>query len=579
MKNRNQHGAIAVMAAFFVVLMLSVGALAVDLGNAYQRKRELQSQADLAALSASAKLPNQSQARAEVKDYLTYNLKAGQTAISSAALADGDLLNGEVQFPAAFTMKVYAPAARVNFGLATVMGFTHTNVAATATVQAGTPAAGAIMPYYAVGGSGCDFGPQALTDPANGQKKVNASQVPSLTPPLSNPDEVSNKAESVSVTPFALNVGDSTVALTITGKNLSQVSNVAFLRGSDDLAPAGSPNAVETAPDTNPNNQTVTVAVPVSVANTAGVWWIRTYSDTNGQAKGWTPVGDALPIRVGDGVIACQSASASGNFGSLKLPRQGETPASWLALNAAIGLKSPLSLAVHPSPGSGYCLVGGTDTVYSDTTGATTPLPDTNCVDSDPGLTASATSQGLITSYGGTDGRLKKPTSEDPADPSKGCAPDGTKTSRTVLGVTGINNDRLSCFLTTSTTLGAVSLESYGGPAVFSDRIYSSPRFVWIPVIKVNPSNGGSEHYAITDFRPAFITSETMASTKASPQFAAEGGIAKTPATTSNGLIVENNRLTSLGVIFFNSKALPTVGDFPVGPYVGKGPMAIRLVD
>ena len=48
-----EDGAVAVMTALMVLLMLSVGALAVDLGNAMTRKRDTQSQADFATLAGA----------------------------------------------------------------------------------------------------------------------------------------------------------------------------------------------------------------------------------------------------------------------------------------------------------------------------------------------------------------------------------------------------------------------------------------------------------------------------------------------------------------------------------------------
>ena len=48
-----EDGAVAVMTALMVLLMLSVGAIAIDLGNAFTRKRDTQSQADFATLAGA----------------------------------------------------------------------------------------------------------------------------------------------------------------------------------------------------------------------------------------------------------------------------------------------------------------------------------------------------------------------------------------------------------------------------------------------------------------------------------------------------------------------------------------------
>src|SRR3954447_17331949 len=52
--NREQRGSIAIAAALLMPFLLSLGILAADVGNAYVHKRELQTQADAAALAGAA---------------------------------------------------------------------------------------------------------------------------------------------------------------------------------------------------------------------------------------------------------------------------------------------------------------------------------------------------------------------------------------------------------------------------------------------------------------------------------------------------------------------------------------------
>ena len=48
---RTDDGIVAVVTAIVAVLLFSVGALAVDLGNTFSRRRAVQTTADLAALA------------------------------------------------------------------------------------------------------------------------------------------------------------------------------------------------------------------------------------------------------------------------------------------------------------------------------------------------------------------------------------------------------------------------------------------------------------------------------------------------------------------------------------------------
>src|SRR5881628_3286224 len=52
--NREQRGSIAIAAAVLMPVLLSLGILAADIGNAYVHKRELQTQADAAALAGAS---------------------------------------------------------------------------------------------------------------------------------------------------------------------------------------------------------------------------------------------------------------------------------------------------------------------------------------------------------------------------------------------------------------------------------------------------------------------------------------------------------------------------------------------
>ena len=67
-----------------------------------------------------------------------------------------------------------------------------------------------------------------------------------------------------------------------------------------------------------------------------------------------------------------------------------------------------------------------------------------------------------------------------------------------------------------------------------------------MPVLNVQPANGGSKKYQIVDFRACFITDQPGSAVKG------DG-----PATPNNGFIMDNNGVNSVQVIFLNPNALP----------------------
>jgi hypothetical protein len=194
----------------------------------------------------------------------------------------------------------------------------------------------------------------------------------------------------------------------------------------------------------------------------------------------------------------------------------------------------------------------------------------TNCVDTKTGnVAADAAYEGFIAGVGSDRGRLQN-TSD-----GTGCGADG-KPATTVLNGYTINNDTLSCFLTDdSTTLGAVTGSSYAGPRVFSPAIFNSPRFVFVPVLGMTPSPGGSNLYQIVGFRAGFITDQAASATRTTPVGAC------TPSGC-NGFTMSSNgkSLNSLQIVFINDAALPPLPDLPdVATYSGSGQRVFRLTN
>ncbi len=56
-RRSDENGAVVVVVALMVVVIFAIAALAVDLGNAFTRLRDVQSQADFSALAGGADLP------------------------------------------------------------------------------------------------------------------------------------------------------------------------------------------------------------------------------------------------------------------------------------------------------------------------------------------------------------------------------------------------------------------------------------------------------------------------------------------------------------------------------------------
>ena len=155
-----------------------------------------------------------------------------------------------------------------------------------------------------------------------------------------------------------------------------------------------------------------------------------------------------------------------------------------------------------------------------------------------------------------------------------GCDPLGGNSNRDLtFGSTtySVNNDVLSCYFKNGTTsIADVAKASYNSGVAFIPEILNSPRFFYVPVLAIQPSNGGSETYSIIDFRAAFITDETATTTAIQNS--------KT-GTSNNGLLVQGNDIKQLKVVFFNDKALPLDGNIPLIDYLGTGNRVIRLID
>ncbi|MEP6817224.1 MAG: Tad domain-containing protein [Marmoricola sp.] len=634
---RGESGAVAILTALVAVVLMSIAALAIDLGNAMVHKRDTQSQADFSALAGAggtdpnltnAGLPAASTTTSATDDsivaaanYLYRNQPQNdssaprRTATQLAAdLVDHDRSNGEAYYgdfgdPGAISaldnswtgvlalhpnvneLTILTPPALVKFGFAKVMGFSSTSLQSAATAAVGSPAATSIMPMFAV--PGCDYGPQTLTEPANGQQ---VKPTPVLDYPLAtangNQATISAITLPVVVAPNSLpriEISDPSGAqFQISGSHLPSTTWVGFFHDTSIYpdVPTHLAYALNSTnfPGFNANNGNGQLSFPISsipaaVRGTPGAWYIRLSSSAPvapaTEPAQWSSLSTAKPFQVGDFTFRCSGASNSGNFGTLKLPRTDVGPSSWIPKNISDGLQRPLTLAKRPgsslASGPNLCVPGaGAPVVYST---SSTLLPKTNCVDTDPGLTTNTTTAGLVA----TNGRLVKnggKTSQAPYDAGT-CAPDGLSSS-TTLTTSGhtygpLNNDLLTCFMSNLTMpLSTIASASYAGPPVLSEAIYSSPRFFWVPVFGTPPGNGASGHYTVLGMRPAFLTDQPLGATRQNrTACSAPGG----SCFTYNGLGISNSGVSRLTVFFINEKALPNLaGNAPTADYFGTGP-------
>ena len=339
LRKRNQRGAVALIVAMSSLLIFGIAALAVDLGNTMARKRDLRAQADFAALAAANVLGGSKVASdpavIAVADYFNKNQPidqggpacvAAKTCVTAAALVDGNDANGEVYFSQRGNrLRVIAPLATVDYGLAGVFGANALDVNAEATVAIQSPRGRGILPMYVARGRGCDWGGQTLTDPSGGHV------VPPAVPTLAfNTDSNAMTMQSISPQQVGLNVAGQ--SLVITANRYRNVSKVGFFRG-DNPDPAlviGDQVGEVTwiAPSSPPydsNNGTITVQIPTSVTSVETVWYVRLFQASGpGGANQWSAAAEAKPLRVGNATFECTAGSVDGNFGTLRLPRTSQ---------------------------------------------------------------------------------------------------------------------------------------------------------------------------------------------------------------------------------------------------------------
>lgn len=577
-QKRREQGATAIFVAILATLILSMAALSVDLGNAWARKRDVQTQVDVSALSAGHLLPaiTAVQINAVAREVASYlntdnNQAVGQDAVTAAQLLDGDFTNGEAEITNdGKTLRVVSPPARVNFSFGPVLGSNSANIQAEATVelQSKLPPVGKVLPFAVP--DGCPFGP-GMADTTGPRRSTETSGTYTFSSARSG--TVNAVTHTPNPLPGGYDIGDAAATVTLGDlpnntkvtetQVLFQRGGVGYLRQPTSWTnPAGAPVGDTSNTD---KVRTMTVPIPQEVLDGPGTWYVHGFV-----ANKHTTADSAKTLVVGDfatpsNEISCAS-SASGQFGQMYSPRDNQAPDQRaLGLNIAEGIDHVIRM--HPGPGDPDCGQKNTDPSLPSIHDKVDEV-DPNCVLPQVGNDGPWMLQGLITGLEGVEGRLD--ATRDNGRTTCG-PPAGRATDVTREGV-AINNDVLSCFLANGYNLDYLTrtnLSEEDVAGVLSETVTDSPRFAWIPVIfpATRAQIDNNTFYKVRRFVPVFITDETRASTKTSSD-----------ASADNGIVIDG-QLAALHVFMFHPSFLPKDERSPTTVYDPLMGRTITLID
>jgi len=589
-RNRSEQGAVAIMVGLLATVVFGTAALAVDLGSAWSRKREVQKQVDISALSVGHMLPmtagNRMAIAAEVAEYFSdqSNQVVGQESVNGSQLVNGSTADGEIWFQNTdFTpctdecpqMRVLAPASRVEFGLATALGISHTMVQQEATVRIASelPPSEKGIPFWLP--TGCGYGPTeadttqgnqpdpAPTPTATSTVTPTATATASLVPYLPTPIGT-HVLVGTAVTPIGY-LG----TINISGYHVSGVG-AQFKKVTLRAYPPTGTAFVDFAAETNGNGSVPPFTVSQEISTTPGDWRVYALAEKNNSIEfsathlvlqvadpvGPTPTPLPSPTdspAVADVAVGCVGQDR-GNFGQLDAPRlEGGTKQARLALNLARGMDHELIPYVFPDGLTEKKDCGSGGSLLPDAQLDEISRVGNNCITGDTGNDGPKMMDGLIQGISGVaPGRL------DVANGATTCP------GRSNASISGklINNDVLSCFLRHGATLADITQTSGVTTQMLDRSVFDSPRFVWLPVVYAT-DRAQKNFQPIRHFVPGFITDETQT----------------TEATSTNGLEINGNSVVVLNIFTFNRDALPTTETSDTTDYdpeVGGG--IVRLV-
>lgn len=558
-RRRPEDGAVAIMTAILAALLLIAGALAVDLGNAWARQRDMQTQADVAALAAgnwardqnpimwpADTVAEQDAITQKAAEYIVEdnNNAIGMTQTTAgavvAALQDGNMANGDIEFlDSGRQMRLTPPPATVNFGMAAVFGYGSVDVSAPATVEVKSEIPGQdVVPLWIP--KGCFFGAvEADTD--GGQ------------PTVDDEDDTGDFTIDT-MAPNTASVGQTlNVNFSAKKNNFTTPPVVTFERIDDGTTiTAPSTNYAESGADA-----TFRFAVGTNITAENSTWSV-TVTGKNGT------VSSPLTFTVGSGSPPATDPEAGcegqdrGNFGQLNSPRTGfggndtGSRGNRLLANMLYGLDH--QLVPHPNATQDSC--------------ETPPLANSqydsavqygnNCIIGDTGNDGSKFADALINGSGGQPGRLDASN----GDTYSGCS----GRSNTNVGGRLLNYDDISCFLqdkpdgTSYTALDVT--QATATRDMLDPAIVNSPRFVWIPVVYAG-DRSIKDFQPILRFVPGLITSQNT--TTSADDFDASTGFQN--GVECNGGSGNCNSLSAIRIFTFNPRAVPNLSDSPVVDY------------
>jgi hypothetical protein len=149
---RDERGAVLIITAILMVVLLGIAAFAVDLGYAYESRRQVQNSADAAALGAAQDLPDLPTTESDAKSLSLTNLPHGSfpwsTCADSGSLAVSAPDTNCVSYDTSFTrVRVRVPEQSMPTFFGRVLGVSSTSTWASATARVVGAGFASIQPY------------------------------------------------------------------------------------------------------------------------------------------------------------------------------------------------------------------------------------------------------------------------------------------------------------------------------------------------------------------------------------------------------------------------------------------------
>ena len=370
-RRRDESGAIAIVYAMLVFVLMAIAALGVDIGNAVSRRTVTQTQADFAALAGGAQISDNlvagSTPSAAIVNAVVASMNGNQpqddaasqacwtskTCVTAGQMTDANLANGDIRYTAD-GLQVTAPEHYVDYGFGKALGFSGGNVRAAATVHVYSPGL-RVMPMFAV--QGCDYGLQTLADPSGGGATT-------VVPVLAFDTENNGTEIAVPAGPEDVHGcrGEHLRAQLHRQHDRHHRQEVGpeLLRR---LLPQRRPDSprdrhrrragravrhrdrlVVDQDDHRPDSRSPRSRRSGGSASTTATA-TRRQPRTGGPAAATCGrcAAEALPVVVGTAALQCLSGPTVGNFGTVKFPRTDVPPPASCPVDIAAGLQPPLT--------------------------------------------------------------------------------------------------------------------------------------------------------------------------------------------------------------------------------------------